>query len=96
MSVLTFNQAVEAVKETRAAFDASDMRSIVNHNMALLRKMEAQILEDGGECNFHIPAYRWNIEQAIINRNGEGTMASAAYKYTESMQEQMLNESGLV
>lgn len=95
MSQLTFNQAVQAAKETRAAFNPEDMQSIVNHNMALLRKAEAQILEDGGDCSYHIPAYRWNIEQAIINRNGEGTMASAAYKYTEALQEQMFSESGL-
>lgn len=96
MTALTFSQAVQEAKETRAAFDANDMQSIVNHNMALLRKMEAQIIEDGGICNHHMPSYRWAIEQAIINRNGEGTMASAAYRYTESAQEQMLNESGLL
>ena len=32
-----------------------------------------------------VPAYKWNIEQAIINRDSNKTMLSAALEYVETL-----------
>ena len=41
-------------------------------------------LETGEKFPLHVPAYAWNIDQAIINRKG-GTMLAAAVEYVESL-----------
>ena len=49
-----------------------------------LKKDEAVTVLSGGEYPLYVPAYRWNIEQAIINRSS-GTMLEAALQYVTNL-----------
>lgn len=66
-----------------------DFNKIVNLAMHNLYEREAMdFFANEGKYNLHTPAYRWNIEQAIINRNDSKTMLSAALEYVENLLEQ--------
>lgn len=56
----------------------------VNKAYWALKADEAATVFSGEEYPLDVPAYRWNIEQAIINRNG-GTMLQAALDYVHNL-----------
>jgi hypothetical protein len=37
------------------------------------------------EFSLNVPAYRWNVEQAIINRQSSDSMLYAALSYVENL-----------
>ena len=64
--------------------NSEDFRYCVAKAMWSLENSYACRFFHGDEPNIHVPAYRWNIEQAIINRNG-GTMLAAALNYVDGL-----------
>ena len=50
-----------------------------------LRADEAATIFSGEEYPLHVPSYKWNIEQAIINRDSSKTMLQAALEYVENL-----------
>lgn len=64
----------------------SKFAECVDKCMWRMRMAEARAVFLGLEFPLNVPAYRWNIEQAIINRNG-GTMLSAGLDYVENLLE---------
>lgn len=65
--------------------DHEDFNHAVAKAYWSLRKDEAATVLSGGEYPLYTPAYRWNIEQAIINRNPEKTMLQASIEYVENL-----------
>ena len=61
-----------------------DFRFCVAKAMWSLENGEACRFFNGDELTIHVPAYRWNVEQAICNRNG-GTMLQAALNYVDGL-----------
>ena len=70
----------QAVKFT----NSDDFQNAVEMSMYFLKKDEACTYFNGEDYPLKVEAYRWNIEQAIINRTG-GTMHSAAIEYVENL-----------
>jgi len=64
--------------------NGDDFQFCVDKAMWSLENGEACRFFNGDELTIHVPAYRWNIEQAIINRNS-GTMLSAALSYVDGL-----------
>lgn len=64
--------------------DIDNFHSCVDRAMWGLENHEAMRFFNDDEMKIHVPAYRWNIEQAIINRNG-GSMMSSAIEYVEGL-----------
>ncbi|MDP8042543.1 hypothetical protein QJU11_10100 [Pasteurella atlantica] len=96
MKKTNFENACENFKKSKDELLKNEsFENVVKHSMNALYKLEAQILEDGGVVNFHIPSCKWNIEQAIINRDSSHNMRSSAFEYVENLQERMMKGSGL-
>lgn len=63
-----------------------DFNSIVNLAMHNLQESEAMdFFANQKKYNLYTPAYRWNIEQAIINRDSSKSMLTAALEYVENL-----------
>lgn len=87
----------------RKNFNADDFKSVVDLHMNLCFLTEAELFEEinqtAEEYNIesfdfqpfpHIPAYRWDMEQAILNRDSkEKTMAGASIRVVERVQEML-------
>lgn len=97
-STYTAEQANATLVATREAFNPNDINSVVNHHMALLYAYEAdraaevaEIEEEYGikfdEVLPNVTSYRWNMEEAIKNRQTGETYASASIKVVEYVQE---------
>lgn len=51
----------------------------------MLRKDEACTFFNGEDYPLQVSAYRWNIEQAILNRDNSKTMLQASIEYVENL-----------
>lgn len=69
--------------------DSDDFRFCVRKAMYDLEMTEAMdFFANLKKYNLHTPAYKWNVEQAIINRESGKSMLSAALEYVENLTEQ--------
>lgn len=53
--------------------------------MYAIRREEAIYIVNGDEFPLSVEFYRWNVQQAIINRKDGVTMLAAAYAYTDQL-----------
>ena len=53
------------------------------------------MIENGYEFPISIDSCKWAIEQAIINRNSNESMMSAAIRYVESVEQRAEEFNGL-
>ena len=68
----------------------NDFNAIVNLAMHNLYEAEAMdFFANQGKYNLHTPFYKWNVEQAIINRDYSKTMLTAALEYVENLTEEI-------
>ena len=51
----------------------------------MIRKEAVIYAENGEYFPLSVEAYRWNIEQAIVNRSEGKSMVAAAYDYVDSL-----------
>ena len=74
-----------------AVTDLNSFAQAVDKSMWALESAVVRYSESTGEeFKFNIPAYRWNIEQAMINRQG-GTMLEAGLNYVENLSNNFVN-----
>lgn len=104
-STYTVSDANHNLGVARKKFNADDFKSVVELHLNLCFCLEAELFEEmnqiAEEYNFnidsfdfmsfpHIPAYRWNMEQAIINRDSqERSMAGASIRVVEHIQDRL-------
>lgn len=93
---MTYKEACERFAKTKKAFNSDDFNSIVEHQMSMILKTEAQIKEDGGDVMIDTSSCRWSLEQAITNRSKDENMVEAGYRYVETVQNRLLEQSGLL
>lgn len=61
-----------------------DFTNAVDQAVWRLRHDEAVTIFNGEDYHLNVDSIRWNIEQAIINRDSGKTMHQAAFEYVES------------
>ena len=91
VSDLTYEDAGEMMDEWNKHNPMPEFTSVDDYGFAfekamwMLRRDEAATYFSGEEYPLQVSAYRWNIEQAIINRDSSKTMAHAAQEYVENL-----------
>lgn len=53
--------------------------------MHAIRREEAIYIVNGEDFPLSVDSYRWNVQQAIMNRKEGATMLAAAYAYTDQL-----------
>jgi hypothetical protein len=94
----TLNQIVEtndSVEEMMAEWlelnpmpeitDLGSFQQAVNKAFWALKSDEASTVFSGEEYPLQVSAYKWNIEQAIINRDSGETMLQAGLDYVHNL-----------
>jgi hypothetical protein len=69
----------------RPVLDMNCFHSIVNQSMYNFNANFAQDYFNGKEWEIYTEAYKWNIEQSIINRDAGLTMTAAAFDYVNDI-----------
>lgn len=82
----TFQDQNNELIEFDRKFDKDNFNHCVRRAMLLIKNGEAQMIEDGYEFPISVDSCKLAIEQAIINRDTNESMMSAAIRYVESVE----------
>lgn len=95
MKMKTFEEQNNELVEFDKKFDKENFNHCVHRALLLIKNREAQMIENGYEFPISIDSCKWAIEQAIINRNSNESMMSAAIRYVESVEQRAEEFNGL-
>lgn len=91
----TFDEVVKELEKNSKTFESNNFLHCVNRAILLLKKLKAQIEEDGYVFCYCVEASRWAIKQSILNRKPKVTMMAAAIEYIEKIEENVMDYNGI-
>ena len=81
-----FKKAVKELSKFRKKWDSNNYHHCIKHGMLLLRKTEAQLIDDDHYVSVDIASCEWAMGQSVLNRNSSTTMMQAVIEYVEKIE----------
>lgn len=91
----TFDEQNQELIDFDKIFDKDNATHCAHRAMLLIKNRKAQMSEEGHEFLVDLNSCVFGVEQAILNRDSDETMMSAAIKYVEKIEAIAENAAGI-